>query len=224
MSGAAAGAKRAALYARVSTADQEPGNQVDELREYAARRGWVVHDVYVDRGVSGAKDRRPQLDALLEDARRRRIDVVLVWALDRLGRSLPHLVRTAEQLEAWGVDLVALTQPIDTTSPAGRLTFAVLGAVAQFERELLRERVAAGLRRARREGKRIGRPPVRVDVDRARELLAGGASVSATARALSVSRRGLRRALARAADGGADDGDAGNGTAGDAGAAAAAHA
>ena len=148
---------RAALYARVSTFDQEPENQLAELRRYAAARGWTAVE-FVDRGVSGAKDRRPALDAMLLDARRRRIDVVVCWRLDRLGRNLRHLVVTLEDLNAMGVGFVSRNEAIDATTPAGRLQMAVLAAIAQFERERIAERVKAGLARARAQGKRLGRP------------------------------------------------------------------
>lgn len=160
--------KRVAIYARVSTKDQDPENQLCELRDYAGRRGWEVQGEFVDHGVSGAKDRRPALDELMTAAKQRKVDVVLVWSLDRLGRSLRHLVMTADQFGTWAVDLVAYTQPIDTTTPAGKLTFTVLAAVAEFERELIRERIHAGLRRARAEGKRIGRPPAEINLEAAK--------------------------------------------------------
>jgi DNA invertase Pin-like site-specific DNA recombinase len=152
--------KRAAIYVRVSTAEQDTGLQETELREYVESRGWSCV-VYRDQGQSGAKNDRPALTALLNDLRRRKADVVVVWALDRLARSLKHLLTIAEECRLLGVDLVSLRQNIDTTLPAGRLTFAVLGAVAEFEREMLRERVKAGMAQARRAGKRVGRPALR---------------------------------------------------------------
>ena len=123
--------KRVAIYARVSTKDQEPETQLRQLREFAARRGWDVHAEHVDHGVSGAKRTRPGLDALMADVRARRVDVVLIWALDRLARSTSHLVQTSEELQALGVDLVALSQSIDTTTPTGKLTFTILGPRAR---------------------------------------------------------------------------------------------
>jgi len=140
--------KRAAIYVRVSTNDQDTGLQETELREYVESRGWTC-TVYRDQGQSGAKNERPALTALMNDLRRRKADVVVVWALDRLARSLKHLLTIAEECRLLGVDLVSLRQNIDTTLPAGRLTFAVLGAVAEFEREMLRERVKAGMAQAR---------------------------------------------------------------------------
>lgn len=149
--------KRAAIYVRVSTVEQETDLQEHELQEYCERRGWS-RVVYRDKGQSGAKNDRPALTAMLNDLRRRRIDVVVVWALDRLARSLKQLLGIAEECRALGVDLVSLKQNVDTTLPAGRLTFQVLGAVAEFEREMLRERVKAGMAQAKRAGKHIGRP------------------------------------------------------------------
>jgi putative DNA-invertase from lambdoid prophage Rac len=174
------GKKRAAIYVRVSTVEQETDLQEVELVEYCGRRGWESI-LYRDRGQSGAKQNRPALNALLSDLRKRKIDVILVWSLDRLARSLNHLLMISEECRTLGVDLVSLRQNIDTTLPAGRLTFSILGAVAEFERELLRERVKAGMAQARRTGKRIGRPALRHfsprDVAQVRSLRAQGASV-----------------------------------------------
>jgi DNA invertase Pin-like site-specific DNA recombinase len=148
---------RTAIYARVSTTDQTCENQLIELRRYCASRGWAPQE-FVDQGVSGAKESRPALDALLKDARRRRVDAVVVWRLDRLGRSLRHLILTLDELSALGVAFVSLGEGIDTSTPAGRLQLHILGAIAEFERERIRERILAGLARARKQGKRLGRP------------------------------------------------------------------
>lgn len=148
---------KAAIYARVSTLDQDPENQLAELRRYIEARGWSSVE-YVDRGVSGAKDRRPALDAMIRDAKRRRFDVVVCWRLDRLGRNLKHLITLLEELQALGVAFVSLAEGIDATTPAGRLQMHILGAIAEFERGRIRERVLAGLQRARTQGKRLGRP------------------------------------------------------------------
>ena len=191
---------RAALYARCSTSEQTVDLQLDGLRDYAKARGLEVVEEYVDEGVSGSKAKRPALDRLLADAHRRRFDTVLVWKLDRLGRSLSHLIQLVEQLGSLGVDLVSLGDPgLDTTSPHGRLIFAVMGAIAEFERDLIRERTRAGMAAARRRGKRVGRPRVHVPVSQARGLLAEGATVSSAARRLGVSRATLQRALERVA-------------------------
>jgi DNA invertase Pin-like site-specific DNA recombinase len=152
--------KRAAVYVRVSTAEQETDLQEHELREYCGRRGWSCV-LYRDKGQSGAKNDRPALTSMMNDLGRRKIDVIVVWALDRLARSLKQLIGIAEECRAVGVDLVSLKQNVDTTLPAGRLTFQVLGAVAEFEREMLRERVKAGMAQARRAGKHVGRPALR---------------------------------------------------------------
>lgn len=148
---------RAAIYLRVSTVEQNCDNQRLELARYVEARGWTSVE-YVDHGVSGSKDRRPALDALLNDARRRRFDVLVCWRLDRLGRNLKHLVTLVEELQALGIPFVSLGEGIDCTTPAGRLQLHILAALAQFERERIRERVLAGLQRARAQGKQLGRP------------------------------------------------------------------
>ena len=186
---------RVALYARCSTADQSVDLQLDGLRDYAKVRGFTVVDEYVDEAQSGAKARRPALDRLLADAHRRRFDAVAVWRLDRLARSVRHLVNVAGDLESLGVDLIALDQGIDTSTSAGRFLFHTLAAVGELERDLIRERTVAGVAAARRRGKRLGRPRVHVPVGRAQALLAEGHSVSATASRLGVSRATLQRAL-----------------------------
>lgn len=156
---------RAALYARCSTLDkgQDPELQLVPLREYCQRRGFTITGEYVDNGISGTKDRRPQLDRLLEAARKRQIDLIVVWKLDRFGRSLKQLVNALEELSSFGVGFISYQDNLDLTTPQGRLMFHIIGAMAEFERELIRERVKAGLENARRKGKRIGRkaiPPV----------------------------------------------------------------
>lgn len=148
---------RAAIYARVSTFDQEPENQLQELRRYVEARGWTGQE-YVDRGISGAKDRRPALDALIRDAKRRKLDVLVCWRLDRLGRNLRHLILLLDELAALGVAFVSLAEGIDATTPAGRLQLHVLGAIAEFERARIAERVRLGMTRAKSQGKHLGRP------------------------------------------------------------------
>ena len=155
---------KAATYARVSTIDQEPENQLQELRRYVEARAWTGVD-YVDSGVSGAKDRRPALDQLLTDARRRRFDVVVCWRLDRLGRNLKHLILLLEELQALGVAFVSLAEGIDATTPAGKLQMHILGAIAEFERARIVERVRAGLARRVAQGKPLGRPRQTIDPD-----------------------------------------------------------
>jgi DNA invertase Pin-like site-specific DNA recombinase len=137
--------------------DQEPENQLAELRRYVAARGWEAVE-YCDRGVSGAKERRPALDQLLADARRRRFDVLVCWRMDRLGRNLKHLITLIDELQALGIAFVSLGEGIDATTPAGKLQMHILGAIAEFERGRIRERVVAGLARARAQGTRLGRP------------------------------------------------------------------
>jgi DNA invertase Pin-like site-specific DNA recombinase len=154
--------KRAAIYVRVSTDKQTIEKQLRELRQIAERRGWEIIQEYHDAGISGSKGReaRPGLDALLSDAQRRRFDLVMAWAIDRLGRSLVDLLGTIQTLEACGVDLYLDQQSIDTTTPAGRLMFQISGAFAEFERSMIRHRVRAGLKRAVDSGKRLGRPKI----------------------------------------------------------------
>ena len=154
--------KRAAIYVRVSTDKQTVENQIRELRRIAERRGWEVVKEYHDAGISDSKGReaRPGLDEMLKGAQRRRFDVVMAWAIDRLGRSLIDLLETIQTLEACSVDLYLDQQAIDTTTPAGRLMFQVTGAFAEFERSMIRQRVRAGLKRAVESGKQLGRPKV----------------------------------------------------------------
>jgi DNA invertase Pin-like site-specific DNA recombinase len=185
---------RAAIYARVSTPDQSCDNQLLELRRYVQARGWTAQE-FVDAGVSGTKDKRPALDALLRDAKRRRFDVLVCWRLDRLGRNLKHLITLLEDLQALGVAFVSLAEGIDATTPAGKLQMHILGAIAEFERERIRERVMAGLRRAKAQGRRLGRPRRRIDA----ECLAGatGLPVREAARRLGVPRSTLQRLLSQ---------------------------
>jgi DNA invertase Pin-like site-specific DNA recombinase len=154
--------KRAAIYVRVSTDKQTVENQILQLRQIAERRGWEIVKEYHDAGISGAKgrDARPGLDEMLKDASRRRFDVVMAWAIDRLGRSLIDLLGTIQTLEACRVDLYLDQQSIDTTTPAGRLMFQVTGAFAEFERSMIRQRVRAGLKRAVESGKQLGSPAI----------------------------------------------------------------
>ena len=152
---------RVAIYTRVSTDDQSTKTQEHELKQYAKNRGWTVQRVYTDHGFSGASERRPALDELLRDTRKRKFDVVLVWKFDRFARSLRQLVSALELFRKFGIDFVSATEAIDTSLPSGELVFQIFGAIAQFERALIGERVRAGLREARRNGKQIGRPPIR---------------------------------------------------------------
>jgi DNA invertase Pin-like site-specific DNA recombinase len=189
---------RVALYARVSTLHQgqDTGLQLDELRQVSAQRGWAIVAEYVDEGVSGAKVSRPQLDKMLADAQAGRFDLLAVWKLDRLGRSLQHLLQILDQLACAGVGFAAIRDSgIDTTTPTGRLLLQLLGAFAEYERSLLRERVVAGVRRAQASGKHCGRPRKDIDLRPALALLNEGRGLKDVARILKVPRATLRRRL-----------------------------
>jgi DNA invertase Pin-like site-specific DNA recombinase len=180
--------RRIALYARVSTLNgQNPEMQLAELREYAQRRGWEVAGEYVDLGVSGSKDSRPELNRMLKAAHMREFDAVVVWKLDRLGRSLKHLVTTIEDLSCYGVTFVSLRDNLDLSTPAGRLMMHIVGAMAEFERELIRERCIAGQQAARRRGARIGRPKVYVSAMKVRTLREAGTPWRAVAKKMGSS-------------------------------------
>ena len=189
----------AALYARVSTRDkgQDPEMQLTELREFAAKRGWRIAGEFVDVGVSGSKDSRPQLDAMMRLAKTRKLDVITVWKLDRFGRSLRHLVDALAELKAVGCAFVSLRDNLDLTTPAGRMMFHVIGAMAEFERELIRERVKAGLAHARSKGQKLGRPKVRRDHDpdakSIRRMRADGDSYGEIAEALDRTKSDIYR-------------------------------
>ncbi|MBL6457224.1 recombinase family protein [Belnapia sp. T6] len=184
--------KRAALYVRVSTADrgQTVENQLGPLQEAAVRLGWNIVAVHRDEGISGIKGRqqRPGLDALLKQVTRREVDIVAAWSVCRLGRSLPDLIGMLGELQARGVDLYLHQQALNTGTPSGRMLFGMLGVFAEFERSMIRDRVMAGLERARSSNKRLGRPPMpRFKVERIRDALAEGRGVRETARLLKVS-------------------------------------
>ncbi len=188
---------RAAIYARVSTADQNPQLQLDELERYATARSLTVVAKYVDHGVSGAKSSRPELDALMAAARLRQFDALLVWKLDRLARSVRHLTTVAAELEALGIDLIVPGQAIDTSTPTGRLLFNVLGSIAEFERDLIRDRVVAGMKAAQRRGQVMGRPRS-LDADqcvRICRLRQSGSSLREIATLVGVSKTTVSRAL-----------------------------
>jgi len=166
--------QRVALYCRVSTANgqQSPDLQLRELRDYVSRRGWKVGGEYTDEGVSGSRESRPALNQLMSDAHHRRFDAVLVWKLDRFGRSLRHLVNSLAELEARGIAFISLRDNLDLTTPSGRLMFQIIGAMAEFERSLIAERVKAGMQNARAKGKRLGRPPITYVNAKKRETIA----------------------------------------------------
>ena len=188
---------RVALYARVSTCNgQDPEMQLTELREYASRRGWTITSEYVDTGVSGSRESRPELNRLTADAHKRAFDAVLVWKIDRYGRSLKHLVSSLADLSAYGVAFVSFRDNLDLSTPSGRLMFQIIGAMAEFERSLIQERVKAGLRNARARGKKFGRPRVHVDAARVAELRRNGLSWSQVCRTLNVSKGSAQRSVA----------------------------
>jgi DNA invertase Pin-like site-specific DNA recombinase len=194
---------RAALYARVSTsAGQHPEMQIAELRAYCQRRDWIVSGEFVDAGVSGARERRPELDRMMLVARRREFDAVVVFRYDRFARSLRQLVNALAEFDALGIAFVSLHEGVDTGTPNGRLVFGIFASIAEFERELIRERILAGLAHARSKGVRVGRPPRRVDAELARMFAAEGRGQREIARLLHISRGTLRRALAAGRPGG----------------------
>ncbi len=191
--------KRAAIYARVSTDGQSTENQLRELRTVAERAGWVIVHEYVDNGVSGAKgrDQRPQYDALCKAATRRECDVIMAWSVDRLGRSLQHLVSFLDEIHATGVDLYLHVQGIDTTTPAGKAMFQMCGVFAEFERAMIQERVKAGLARARANGKVLGRPRVPASVERSiMKARRKGTGIRKIARQLNVGVSVVQRVVA----------------------------
>ena len=182
--------KRAAIYARVSTKNngQNPETQLVALRDYVQNRGWELTTEYVDHGISGSKDSRPQLDRLMKDARARKLDVVIVARFDRFARSTRHLILALEEFQSLGVDFISLNESIDTSTAMGKMVFTVLGAVAELERNIIRERVTAGLRRAKKVGKALGRPRVIVDRDKVRQLHGQGNSVRIIAAQLGLTK------------------------------------
>jgi len=190
--------KRVALYARVSTKNngQDPETQLVALREYVTARGLEIVGEYVDVGISGAKDRRPELEKLMVDAKRQRFDAVLVARFDRFARSVRHLVMALDEFNSLGIHFISLSEAIDTSTPMGKMVFTVIAAVAELERELIRERVLMGLERARKQGKKLGRPVgTKADLRKIRRLKGQGASVRAIADQLGVSKSTISRAL-----------------------------
>jgi DNA invertase Pin-like site-specific DNA recombinase len=189
---------RAAIYARVSTTNhgQDVTLQTRELQQFARARGWDIAGEYVDAGVSGTKDSRPELNRLIADAHKRRFDVVCVWRFDRFARSVSHLLRALETFKALGIEFVSFSEQMDTSTPAGKMVFTVLGAVAELERSLIVERVRAGLRNARAKGKTLGRPRVTVDAARVSSLRDQGRTIREIAESLGVSRSLVHKTLA----------------------------
>jgi len=180
--------KRIAIYARVSTTDQSTESQLLDLRRYTRERGWTIFKEYVDKGISGTKDSRPALNELMNDAKKRRFDVVLVWRFDRFARSTKHLILALEEFKNLGIDFVSYQENIDTSSPLGSAIFTIISAVAQLERDIIAERVKAGLRRAKENGKKLGRPKANVDTEKIHWLRSKGLSLRAIAKETGVSR------------------------------------
>jgi DNA invertase Pin-like site-specific DNA recombinase len=178
---------RVALYCRCSTSEQSPEMQLRELREYADRRGWTIAGEYIDSGISGAKDSRPELNRLMDDAHKRLFDCVAVWKFDRFARSVSHLLRALETFKSLGVEFVSYSEVIDTATPVGKMTLTVLGAVAELERSLIVERTKAGQRNAKLNGKHVGRPRATVNDAEIQNLLTAGNSMSEVGQLLGVS-------------------------------------
>ena len=191
--------RRAAIYARVSTLNgQTPENQLRELREVAENAGWEVVEEFIDRGISGSegRDKRPAFDALWNVISRRKVDIVMAWSVDRLGRSLQHLVSFLGDIQACGVDLYLHKQGVDTTTPGGKSLFQMMGVFAEFEREMIRERVKAGLERVKASGKKLGRPFVSAEVEQAiRDARAQGKGMLKIAREVGVGSGTVQRVL-----------------------------
>ena len=186
---------KAALYARVSTADQNSQSQLLDLQQLAQQRGWEIVETYVDHGISGVRTRRPALDRLMADALRHRFDVVAVWSFDRMARSVRHLLETLDELNRLSIQFISLRENIDSQGPLGRALFTIIALVAELERSLIRERVRCGMRRARLEGRQLGRKPLEVDraaILRDRER---GMSLSELAKTYRISRTSVHRIL-----------------------------
>lgn len=189
---------RAAVYARISTVNhgQDPEVQLGELREFCKRRGFEIVDEYVDTGISGSRERRPALDKLLADCRKRLVDAVVVYRYDRFARSLRQLVNALEEFRSLGIEFISIHEGVDTSTPNGRLVFGIFASIAEFERELIRDRVRSGLAAAKAKGKRIGRPRVAVDAFRIASLRRQGRSWAEITRATGVTKGTAQRSLA----------------------------
>ncbi len=179
---------KVAIYARVSTSEQSTDSQLLDLRRYVRERGWHLYREYTDNGISGSKDSRPALNELMADARKRRFDAVLCWRFDRFARSTKHLILALEEFRNLGIDFVSFQENIDTSSPLGSAIFTIISAVAQLERDIIAERVKAGLRRAKENGKKLGRPRVKVDLDQVKALHSQGYSTRAIAQELGLTK------------------------------------
>lgn len=186
--------KKIATYSRVSTDDQKVDMQLDALRQYAQIKGVETYREYIDH-ISGAKESRPALNEMLADARRGKFNVLVVWKIDRLGRSVAHLLSILTELQTLGIAFVSLQEAIDTATPAGKMVFTFLGAVAEFERAIISERVKSGMKAAKKRGKHCGRPPARVDLSLAKKLRAEGKSLRQIANTIGVSHVTLHHLL-----------------------------
>jgi len=187
---------RIALYCRVSTSDQSTDSQLLDLRRYVSDRGWQIHREYVDEGISGTKDSRPALNELMNDAKKRRFDVVLVWRFDRFARSTRHLINALEEFKNLKIDFVSYQENIDTSSPLGGAIFTIISAVAQLERDIIAERVKAGLRNAVEAGKQLGRPRgTSLDIEAIHRLKSEGLSVREVAKQVGTSKTTVSRLL-----------------------------
>lgn len=191
---------RAALYARVSTDEQDVGLQLADLRALAQQRGWVITDEYVDQGVSGAQASRPQLDRMMADARRGLFNVVVVWKFDRFARSTQHLLSALETFRVLKIEFVSVRESVDTSTPIGKMVFTLLAAIAEFERDLIQERVRAGVRHAQATGKHCGRSKVEVDLRPALAMMREGRGLKQVANILGVPMTTLRRRLIEAGE------------------------
>jgi DNA invertase Pin-like site-specific DNA recombinase len=191
---------KAAIYVRVSTNNgQNPEMQLEELRAYCKRRGWEIAGEYADTGISGSKEHRPALDRLLTNCHKRSVDAVVVYRYDRFARSLRQLVNALEEFRALGIEFVSLHEGVDTSTPNGRLVFGIFASIAEFERELIRDRVRSGLASAKARGKHLGRPRVVVDADRIATLRGAGTSWAKIGEALGVGEGTVRRASQQSA-------------------------
>jgi len=190
--------KRTALYCRVSTVDQDPQTQLGELRQYASSRGLQIVGEYTDHGFSGTKARRPELDRMMDDARHHRFDVVLVWACDRLARSTKHLLQTIDELNGMGIQFLSQREAIDTEGPLGRAIIVIVSAMAELERCIIIERVRAGMRRAKLEGRAIGRARLDVDREQVVQDRRSGMSLTQVAKKHAISRASVCRMMKEA--------------------------